>query len=338
VPQAALPAADCLPLHLSRAAQGRAGVLPWCREVRSVSRGGEGPWEWLPQPFVFFADSDGHGRHARERGAQLSCLQGQRGAAEYLSGLARAKRGLHRGSCSPLGKGVTRGAGTPPQDLLEKMRGSLGGLSRVASAAARVCSQGSPAPSLFPDALGFRHLRQHGCAGEGPAEDYVPEPFPVQQSHSGGKEPGTLQPGHLPHLPAQLWQPAALPVRGCCPALAAAAGTARQSPHSPGMQPWALGASGLWHQLPALTLSALLPPSPRPGTMLEGTPTALSATGTSKSRCWDGCWDVSSSSYLPVSRQAFQLHMLFVSSNNSWRIKRVRQVGVGFIPRHTDTS
>jgi len=128
------------------------------------------------------------------------------------------------------------------------------------------------------------------------------------------------------------------PCGGCCPALAAAVSTARQSPDSPGMQPWALGASGLWHQLPALTLSALLPPSPRPGTALEETPTALSATGTSRSRSWDGCWDVSSSSNLPVKPQPLWLQTLFVSSNNSWRIKRVRQVGAGFIPQHTDTS
>jgi len=233
---------------------------------------------------------------------------------------------------------VTRGAGTPPQALLEKIRGSLGGLSRAASAAALVCSQGSPAASLFPDALGFCHLGQCDSAGEGSGEHYVPQPLSGRQTHGGGMEPGTLQPGHLPHLPAQLWQPAALPVRGCCPALGAADSTAQQSPDSPGMQPWALGASGLWLQLPALTLSAVLPPSPRPGTTLERTSTAMSATETSTSRSWDGCWDVSSSSSLPVKQQPFWLQTLFVFSSNSWRIKRVRQVGVGFIPRNTDTS
>jgi len=144
-------------------------------------------------------------------------------------------------------------------------------LSRAASAVARGCSQGSPAASLFPDALGFRDLGQRDCAGEGPGEDYPPQPLSGRQTHGGGTEPGTLQPDHLLHVPVQ------------------------RSRDAQGF-----GASGLWHLLPALTLSALLPPSPRPGTTLEWTSMALFATETSTSRSWDGCWDVSSSSSLPA--------------------------------------
>ena len=40
VPQAALHAAHCLPLGLSRAPPGTAGVLPWRREFRSVPGAG----------------------------------------------------------------------------------------------------------------------------------------------------------------------------------------------------------------------------------------------------------------------------------------------------------
>jgi len=94
--------------------------------------------------------------------------------------------------------------------------------------------------------------------------------------------------------------------------------------------------SGLWgfralYQLPTLTLSAVLPVSPRPGTTLERTWTGSSATETSTSWSWEGCWDVSSSSSLPAKPQPFWLHTLFVSSSNSWGIKPVRQFGAPYL-------
>jgi len=50
--------------------------------------------------FALSADPACHGHYAADVGTQLSHLQPQRGAAEYLAGLTWAKSGVRRG-CSP---------------------------------------------------------------------------------------------------------------------------------------------------------------------------------------------------------------------------------------------
>jgi len=81
---------------------------------RSVSCGCQGPQQRLPQPAAFLADPESHGRNAGEAGAQLSCLQSRRGAAEYLAGLACAKSQLQRGCSSAWGRGLSALEGTVP--------------------------------------------------------------------------------------------------------------------------------------------------------------------------------------------------------------------------------
>jgi len=62
--------------------------------------GVRGTTKRLTPLFVLPADPARHGHHAADAGTQLSRLQLQQGAAEYLAGLAWAKRGIRRG-CSP---------------------------------------------------------------------------------------------------------------------------------------------------------------------------------------------------------------------------------------------
>ena len=91
-----------------------------------------------------------------------------------------------------------------PQGLRESSQD----FSSAASAGTGASSQGTSAVSLLPDAADLHQLPERSCVREGRGEDWEAERFAGQLFLSGGKEPGTLQPGSLP-LPCTREQPAA---------------------------------------------------------------------------------------------------------------------------------
>ena len=97
------------------------GSPPLARGVQIRLLRVRGTAERLPPPFVLLADPARHGHHAADGGTRLSRLQRQQGAAEYLAGLARAKRGVRRG-CSPRWRTESghSGAGSPPPSAMHR--------------------------------------------------------------------------------------------------------------------------------------------------------------------------------------------------------------------------